>query len=502
MSRQKVVETASAQIGTKGRPNKFTKWYGSIGGTTSYAWCVVFIGWCFKEAGLNIFPKTASVIQVLDHAKANGTFKSKSSGYTPQAGDIMLQQSGGASHVGIVTGTANGCFYTIEGNYSDSVSKVTRSYDAKLTGFFVPPYTNTSATQEKQAEYKDSESKLPKNPTLIDNVKTEEVSLKEDFFKEYEESYAVLADGINITKYIGGLSWKNSFLEIATTMSFETAKTDMKYMNLYQPTVGSIINFYTFEEIFRGIILSVDDSSEYVNRYTAVDFGWYLNKSKETYQFNNMPAGKAINKLCSDFNIAVDSIPPLEREISKIYFENTISEIISDILDMCYGTDSYNYHVTPKGIKIYKVGDITAFPQFQLSSNTHPIDSVSVYGGKDHSLSISDMKNSIKVISEKDEVVTVKAVFRDNESITKFGLLQDIIKIDPEKENPQTAGNQALNERNRIAETFSIEIIESHDSYTRAGSVIIINDVFYVIDSSSHTISNDIHKVKLEVIRL
>ena len=156
MGAQQVVSIAEQQLGISGRPNKFTNWYGSIGGTTSYAWCVVFIGWCFSKAGLSIFPKTASVACVLDYAKSNGYFKAKS-GYTPKAGDVMIQQSGGASHVGIVTGTGNNCFYTIEGNCSNAVKKVTRYYDGKLTGFFVPPYAENTAA----APVTDNDRELP-----------------------------------------------------------------------------------------------------------------------------------------------------------------------------------------------------------------------------------------------------------------------------------------------------------------------------------------------------
>ena len=81
----------------------------------------------------------------------------------------------------------------------------------------------------------------------------------------------------------------------------------------------------------RGIILSVDDGNPKVNKYTVADFGWYLNKSKETYQFNSMPACKAITKVCADFNIPIHIIPELNQLITKIYFDKTISEIISDI---------------------------------------------------------------------------------------------------------------------------------------------------------------------------
>ena len=313
----------------------------------------------------------------------------------------------------------------------------------------------------------------------------------------------ILADGIDITAYTGGLSWKNTILELATTMSFETAKTNMQYMNMYKPSVGSIINLITNAEIFRGIVITVDDGDEKVNRYTVTDFGWYLNKSKETYQFNQMPAYKALRKVCEDFNIQIDTIPQLEAPITKIYFDKTISDIISDILDTASRV-SMNFDVTPSGLRIYFIGDIIAYPQFRLSQNTHLIYSPTAYGGKSHDLSISDLKNSIKVITEKDEVVTVKTVLRDEGSISKFGLLQDVIKIDPEKENAATVGKQKLDELNRVTESFSIEIIEAIDSYTRAGSVLSIDNGQltvdnYLIEGSAHSISNDIHKVKLDL---
>ena len=119
----------------------------------------------------------------------------------------------------------------------------------------------------------------------------------------------IYADGINITSAVGNLSWQNTIAELATTMSFEIAKSDAQHTNIYLPHEGSIIQMHTNDEIFRGIVLTVDDGSKTSNKYTACDFGWYLNKSKETYQFNAMPAHKAIRKVCSDFNIEIDSIP-------------------------------------------------------------------------------------------------------------------------------------------------------------------------------------------------
>jgi hypothetical protein len=305
------------------------------------------------------------------------------------------------------------------------------------------------------------------------------------------------ADGIDITPAVGNLSWQNSIAELATTMSFDVAKTDAQHIKIYLPREGSIIQMYTNVEIFRGIVLTVDDGEKTKNTYTAADFGWYLNKSKETYQFNNMPASKAIRKVCADFNIDIDNIPALETKITKIYFDKTIAEILQDILEICGG--GYNLDMTPKGLRIYKIGSIYAYPQFRLSPNTQLMDSPNLRGNVSNSVSIEDMKNSIKVITETDGNYSVKKVVQDTGLIDKFGLMQEVVKIDPEKENEDIVARQKLSELSKIQESYSFEIIEAVYSYTRAGYLISVDGIDYLIEGSSHSIKNDAHFVKLEL---
>ena len=141
------------------------------------------------------------------------------------------------------------------------------------------------------------------------------------------ENFQIFADNIDITAYSGNISWQNTIDELATSLSFEVAKTDTKYLNFYAPQEGSIVSIYTNDEIFRGVILSVDDGSETVNKYTVFDFGWYLNKSSETYQFNKMTAKKAITKICEDYGIPIDTIPELNIEITQLYLDKVLSDI-------------------------------------------------------------------------------------------------------------------------------------------------------------------------------
>ena len=199
------------------------------------------------------------------------------------------------------------------------------------------------------------------------------------------------ADGADITKYAGNLSWSNSIYELSTTMSFDIAKTDAAYLKdlITAPIVGAAIQLVTNTEVFRGIVTKIDDGDKNSNKYTAVDLGWYLNKTSQTYQFTNITASDAIKEICSDLCITIDTIPELTTIIKKIYFSETISNILTDILDQCDG--DYNFDFTPNGLRIYKIGTLEAYPEFRIADNIPQQYAPDYRGNVSHSTSIEDM---------------------------------------------------------------------------------------------------------------
>ena len=153
--------------------------------------------------------------------------------------------------------------------------------------------------------------------------------------------------------------------------------------------------------------------------------------------------------------------------------------------------------MTPNGIRIYKYGAIYAYPEFRITPNTHLIYSPTLKGNVSHTLSIEDMKNSVKVVTETDKVYTVKAVAKDADSIYRYGVLQDVFKIDEKDGDANIYAKNKLSEFNKIKESFSIEIIEAVNSYTRAGMLITVDNINYLIESTDHSIKNGVHYVKL-----
>ena len=99
--------------------------------------------------------------------------------------------------------------------------------------------------------------------------------------------------------------------------------------------------------------------------------------------------------------------------------------------------------------------------------------------------------------SEKDNVYTELMVLQNRELIDKYGFLQKVVKIDPEKENAETVAQTNLAESGKLQESYSFEIIEKYDSYTRAGEVIDLEGVRYVIESTDHRLVDGWHYDKL-----
>ena len=106
------------------------------GAANGQPWCASFVSWIYG-AGQNsdnaaAFGYDASVAGIRSKAQSAGYYAAKGT-YTPQAGDLMIQENN-ASHVGVVTGVdADGTIHTIEGNSSDQVAQ--RTYAPGSSGY-------------------------------------------------------------------------------------------------------------------------------------------------------------------------------------------------------------------------------------------------------------------------------------------------------------------------------------------------------------------------------
>jgi len=125
MTVEKILDVARKELGNTESPagsnrTKYGKWFGLDG----YAWCMMFVQWCFNEAGaLKLLPKkTASCGDLMRAAKTAGQWVTKD--FRP--GDVVIYDfPGGAAtdHTGIIERVTASGVVAIEGNTSQSGSQ-------------------------------------------------------------------------------------------------------------------------------------------------------------------------------------------------------------------------------------------------------------------------------------------------------------------------------------------------------------------------------------------
>lgn len=307
------------------------------------------------------------------------------------------------------------------------------------------------------------------------------------------------ANNVDITDYSGNWTWKNSIYELSTAATFEVAKTNAKYVSdiIHIPQDGDIIRIFADDEIFRGVVTKTDDGSENCNKYDVKDLGWYFGKTEQTYQFKNVSVTDALKQVCIDLGVGIDELPEIKTAVNVIYFDKTIAAIVTDLLDSVQ--EDYSYYFTPMGLKVFKVGDLVKEPVFLVANNIKSGLSVEYMNNMSHTSSIEDMVTSVKVTSDKDNVYKELLIKQDTELIQQYGFMQKLIKIDTDREDATAVAEKAMYENGKKTYTYSFEIIEKYDSYTRAGQCIMLGADKYIVESSDHSIKNGLHRNKLTI---
>lgn len=123
MDAAKVLDIARQELGTKESPansnrTKYGRWYGLDGNP----WCMMFVQWCFAQAGVPLPLRTASCSALMNAAKRAGQWVAKD--FRP--GDVVIYDfPGGAAtdHTGIIERVTASGVVAIEGNTSQAGSQ-------------------------------------------------------------------------------------------------------------------------------------------------------------------------------------------------------------------------------------------------------------------------------------------------------------------------------------------------------------------------------------------
>src|SRR5215218_765928 len=145
----------TVRIGHNNNVKYNTAYYGHEVSGANFKWCVVFIWWVMRKAGVpaTVFPKLAGVFLVRDFFKERHRFEPASS--MPEVGDLVVFKT---SHIGIVENVQGNTIFTVEGNASDMIRR--RSYsrsNANIDGYCRPAYEEDDMTKDELLDALESE---------------------------------------------------------------------------------------------------------------------------------------------------------------------------------------------------------------------------------------------------------------------------------------------------------------------------------------------------------
>lgn len=309
--------------------------------------------------------------------------------------------------------------------------------------------------------------------------------------------YKVVGNNLeDFTDYCGEVNIRSNINEISEDLTITLKLKDY----IKEP---DIIRVYENERmIFEGETVNTKTDNEYSQTIKAFDFGFFLNKNEEVYQFNST-VSECIKRICTDFDIPVGDIISIPTQIKEIK-NGSLSQMIKEMLETAEKEQGKHYvwefyegkfWVEERRTVAYKYMT-KEFGNYEYIANYLNEPSVET--------SIEDMINSVKVVQSEENDVKTILVKSDDNNINSFGKMQKIESVSKEDiSKASTIAENILKEKNKITKKISVNLVGHIDC--KAGKLMYFEDDFindkrnFLITSCTHVINSVSHTMKLEL---
>jgi len=292
----------------------------------------------------------------------------------------------------------------------------------------------------------------------------------------------------------GSLTWNDDIESFTTILNF----TSQIPLNIGRQIVLNNGD----EQLLRCIITDRNYDRDLIFSYTAHDFGFYLSQNEIVRQCRGN-IDTEIRRILESVNIPVGRIENVRGTVKNIYKDKTVKDVLTDLLNLATGQTRFNYTVD------CRLGEVNIRPYRLINdlqgdlSNDIQINSGDNLGNVTITNSMQSMKNRILVVTGNEQNTRISAREFDQTSIERFGLLQEIISADNEKQNFNLLARTRLREVNRVTTTITVDLLG--DDRIQKGVLIPIQDErvningIYLVRTSEHRVDNGQHTVHCEL---
>lgn len=256
----------------------------------------------------------------------------------------------------------------------------------------------------------------------------------------------------------------------------------------------SCVFYWNEKELFRGLIMTQQQSNKMKMPIKAYDLGVHFANSKDTFTYKNKTADQIFIDSCNRLQIPYNEVATtgyVIRELPKP--KTTHFDVIQDALSQTYKATGARYFPISLEGKMNLLHRKETILQWVIEDGVN----LSSYTYKK---SIEKIKTRIKLISNKDKVLAQ----RTNTALEeKFGVFQEINTPSDDLNQAQLneLADSMINEKGQTDKSLTISGLGIPEIYSGIGVYIIIKDLgieqtFYV-DQDTHTFKGRKHTMSL-----
>lgn len=293
----------------------------------------------------------------------------------------------------------------------------------------------------------------------------------------------IIANDKDITNLCVNATWSGDIDERSRSLSFTYLYNPKISMPLVKVEIGNSINLFDDKNrlLYVGVVTEVSSSLSGSDvSITSRDVLWYLGKNKLAGVYKGS-AETITRKILDEFKIPVGNLESVAVDKTIISTgDKTIYKAISE----AYGD---NYYITAVGenVEVRKKGsEVVAV----ISGKANLMDA-------NYKKSMENMVNRVIVLDDKNGKVYETSA----EENLKYGILQDVIKAEKDKDVSVSAKEKLVG----INDTSNINAVG--DFNVISGKAVIIQDISngftgkFLVTGDSHSIGNGEHTMSLTV---
>lgn len=293
----------------------------------------------------------------------------------------------------------------------------------------------------------------------------------------------IIANDKDITNLCVNATWSGDIDERSRSLNFTYLYNPKVSMPLIKVEIGNSINLFDDKNklIYVGVVTEISSSLSGSDvSVTSRDVLWYLGKNKLAGVYTGSAEAIA-RKILNEFSIPIGNLESVA--VDKTVISTGDKTIYKAILE-AYGED---YYITAVGEKVEvrkKGSEVVAV----ISGKANLIDA-------NYKKSMENMVNRVVVLDDSNgKVFEISA-----EENLKYGILQDVIKAEKDKDVSLSAKEKLVG----INGTSNISAIGNFNVVS--GKAVIIQDISngftgkFLVTGDSHSIGGGEHTMSLTV---